>query len=149
MIFIVKKQCFLLFAMIGLLMSCESKTGTGVLIGGGSGALIGGLAGGGTGALIGAGAGVIVGGLIGASLDNADQKQLKRENQQTYDRVDKNEQLSVHDIISLHNANISDDKIIDLIKKTKSHYTLDKYQMSALRDAGVSEKVISYMMHST
>ena len=145
-----KKHIFLLIPILGtLFFSCESKTGTGALVGGGSGALIGGLAGGGTGALIGAGAGVIAGGLIGAALDNEDQKNLKRESQKTYDRVDKNNQLSVHDIINLHKAEISDDKIIDLIKKTNSHYTLDRYQMGALRDAGVSEKVIYYMMYST
>lgn len=120
-----KKQCFLLFAMIGpLLMNCASK-------------------------LIGAEAGVIIGGLVGASLDNDEQKELKRENKKTYDRVDKNEQLSVQDIISLHKTGISEAKIIDLIKKTNSHYTLDRYQMNVMRDAGVSEKVIYYMMYST
>ena len=145
-----KKNAFLLIALIGpLLLSCESKTGTGVLVGGGTGALVGGLAGGGTGALIGGAAGVIAGGLIGAALDNEDQKNLKRESEKTYERVDKNEQLSIEDIISLQKAKISDDKIIELIKKTNSHYTLDRQQLGMLRDGGVSEKVIYYMMYST
>ena len=118
-----KKNTLLLCALVGpLLFSCSSKTGTGVLVGGGSGALIGGLAGGGTGALIGGAAGVIAGGLIGGALDNEDQKNLKRESERTYYRVDKNEQLSIDDIIRLQRAKISDDKIIELIKKTNSHY---------------------------
>ena len=132
-----------------MLLSCESKTGTGVLVGGGTGALVGGLAGGGTGALIGGAAGVIAGGLIGAALDNEEQKNLKRESEQTYERVDKNEQLSINDIINLQKAKVSDDKIIELIKKTNSHYTLDRHQLGMLRDCGVSEKVIYYMMYST
>ena len=46
--------------------SCESKAGTGALMGGAGGAIIGGVAGGGTGALIGAGAGAFGGAIIGA-----------------------------------------------------------------------------------
>ena len=44
-----------------ILISCETKAGSGALIGGAGGALIGGVAGGGTGALIGAGAGAVGG----------------------------------------------------------------------------------------
>ena len=146
----IKKSSVLVLAMAGtLFMGCESKTGTGVLVGGASGAAIGGIAGGGTGALIGAGAGVIAGGLIGAALDNQDQKNLKRQSQQTYDRVDNGQQLSVKDVINMHKAGISDDKQIELIQKTNSHFTLNSYQIEQLRNAGVSERVINYMMYNT
>lgn len=132
-----------------LFYSCESKTGTGVLAGGALGAGIGGIAGGGQGALIGGAAGVIAGGLIGASLDEQDRKNLDNQNSQTLKRVDKGEQLSVNDIINMHKAEISDQKIMDLIDKTGSHYTLNNYQVDRLREAGVSEKVINYMMYNT
>lgn len=146
----IKKSSVLVLAMAGtLFMGCESKTGTGVLVGGASGAAIGGIAGGGTGALIGGAAGVIAGGLIGASLDNQDQKNLKRQSQQTYDRVDNGQQLSVKDVINMHKAGISDDKQIELIQKTNSKYVLNSYQIEQLRNAGVSERVINYMMYNT
>jgi len=46
-------------------------------------------------------------------------------------------------------ADVDDDKVIGLIQKTNSHYTLNSYQIDKLRDAGVSERVINYMMYNT
>lgn len=145
------KKSSILVLVIGttLITGCESKTGTGVLVGGASGAAIGGIVGGGQGALIGGAAGVIVGGLIGAYLDNQEAKNLKEQSPQTYRRVDNGEKLSVNDIINLSKANVDDDKVINLIQKTDSHYMLNSYQIDKLRDAGVSEKVITYMMYNT
>ena len=144
-----KSSIIILAAGIALISGCESNTGTSVLIGGGSGALIGGLAGGGTGALIGGAAGVVAGGLIGAYLDNHEQKNLKNQSPQTYRRVDNGEKLSVNDIINLSKAQVGDDKIIGFIQKTNSHYTLNSYQIDKLRDSGVSERIINYMMYNT
>lgn len=132
-----------------MISGCESNTGTGVLIGGASGAAIGGIAGGGTGALIGGAAGVIAGGLIGAYLDNHESKNLKQQSSNTYQRVDNGEKLSVNDVINLSKADVADDKIIALIQKTNSHYTLNSYQVKTLRDSGVSERVINYMMYNS
>lgn len=146
----IKKSSILVLAAGAMLLAgCESKTGTGVLVGGASGAAIGGIAGGGGGALIGGATGVIAGGLIGAYLDNQDQKNLKEQSPQTYRRVDNGEKLSVNDVINLSKAGVEDDKIIGLIQKTNSHYTLNSYQIDKLRDAGVSERVINYMMYNT
>ncbi len=145
-----KKSSVLILALgATLIAGCESNTGTGALLGGASGAVIGGVAGGGGGALIGAAGGVIVGGLIGAYLDNQEAKSLKNESPQTYRRVDNGEKLSVNDVINLSKANIADDKIIGLIQKTNSHFTLNSYQIDKLRDSGVSERVINYMMYNT
>ncbi len=144
-----KSSILVLGAAAVLIAGCESNTGTGVLVGGAGGAAIGGIAGGGTGALIGAASGVIVGGLIGAYLDNQEQKNLKDQSPQTYRRVDNGEKLSVNDVINMSKADVDDDKIIALIQKTDSHYTLNSYQVDKLRDAGVSERVINYMMYNT
>ena len=137
------------FLILNLLVGCESKTATGLLAGGALGAGIGGVVGGGQGALIGGAAGVIAGGLVGASLDESDQRNLKRQSSQTYSRVDQGERLNVDDIINMKRANISNQKIIDLIRKTKSSYNLNKYQINRLKSAGVSQEVIDYMMYST
>ncbi len=145
-----KKSSIMVLALgATFIAGCESNTGTGVLVGGASGAAIGGIVGGGSGALVGAAAGVIAGGLIGAYLDNQEAKNLKEESPQTYRRVDNGEKLSVNDIINLSKADVADDKIIGLIQKTNSHYTLNSYQIDKLRNAGVSERVINYMMYNT
>lgn len=139
----------LTLTLAGLLMAgCESKAGTGAITGGALGLGVGALAGGGTGAAIGAAGGAIIGGVIGASLDANEQRRLKEESSQTYHRVDQGQRLSINDIIHLSNADIPDDKIIDLIKKTKSQYNLNSYQIEKLRDAKVSETVINYMMYN-
>jgi len=144
-----KKSSILILGLAATLFwGCESKTGTGVLAGGALGAGVGGIAGGGKGALIGGAAGVIAGGLIGAALDNNEQRNLQKQSPQTYRRVDNGERLSVHDVINLNKANIGDDKIIELLQKTDSRFTLNNYQIDRLRDAGVSEKVINYMKHT-
>ena len=134
--------------ILSLLVGCESKAATGVLAGGALGAGIGGIAGGGQGALIGGAAGVIAGGLIGASLDESDQRNLKNQSAQTYRHVDRGEKLTVDDIINMKRARISDQKIIDLIRKTQSSYTLNKYQINRLKSSGVSQEVIDYMMYT-
>lgn len=145
-----KKSSILVLALgATLIAGCESNTGTGVLVGGASGAAIGGIVGGGQGALIGGAAGVIAGGLIGAYLDSQESKNLKDQSPQTYRRVDNGKKLSVNDVINLSKADVSDNKIIGLIQKTNSHYTLNSYQIDKLRDAGVSERVINYMMYNT
>lgn len=130
------------------LSGCETRAGTGFLAGGATGAGIGAIAGGGTGAAIGAAAGAVGGGLIGAYLDSKDRRSLERQSKGTYNRVDQGEQLSVADVINLHKANISDKKIIDLMKKTNSRYTLTTRDIDRLQRAGVSNSVINYMMRT-
>ncbi len=130
------------------LTGCESKAATGILAGGATGAGIGAIAGGGYGAAIGAGVGAVTGGLVGAYLDTQDQKSLRNQSQSTYNRVDNGEQLSVQDVINMHKSNIADDKIISLIKKTDSHYSLTTRDIDRLQRAGVSNTVINYMMRS-
>ena len=147
---IIKKTSILVLGFAATLFwGCESKTATGALAGGALGAGVGGIAGGGQGALIGGGAGVIAGGLIGATLDESDQRSLQKQSPQTHRRVDNGERLSVNDVINMSKASISDNKIIDLIKKTDSRYYLNNYQIDRLREAGVCEKVINYMMYKT
>jgi len=145
-----KEQTILILALTILpLVGCESKTATGVLAGGALGAGIGGIAGGGQGALIGSAAGVIAGGLIGAALDENERANLKKQSPQTYRRIDQGERLSVNDVINMSKSHINDQKIIELMRKTSSRYNLNNYQVERLRNAGVSEEVINYMLYST
>ncbi len=127
---------------------CESKAGTGFLAGGATGAVVGGVVGGGAGAAIGAGAGALTGGIIGAVLDSRDQRNLESQSPKTARRIDSGKQLTVDDVISLHDASISDDKIIELMQKTNSRYYLKMKDIDKLQRAGVSNSVINYMMRT-
>ena len=129
-----------------ILTGCETRTQSGALIGGGSGAIIGGAVGGGQGALIGGAVGVIGGAMIGSALDDADRQRVAEQSPRTLNRVDNGEELSIHDIIALHSSGVSDEKIIELIQKTNSHYTLNTYKIQRMKEAGVSDRVINYMM---
>ena len=132
-----------------LTASCQSKAGTGALVGTGVGVGVGAIVGGPQGAIIGGASGAIVGGLIGAYLDESDQSKLKEQSPRTYRKLDDGDRLNVNDVINLHRADIKADKIIDLIDKTDSHFVLNKYQIDKMRQAGVPEKVIHYMMYDT
>lgn len=131
-----------------ILFSCQSNTGTGVLAGGAIGAGVGGIAGGGKGALIGGAAGVIAGGLIGAALDEQDRKVIERSSPRTVDRMDRGEPLTINDVIKLSQGGVSDDTIITYIQETKTSYNLSQAQIRRLKDAGVSQRVIQFMIDS-
>lgn len=128
--------------------SCASNTGTGVLAGGALGAGVGGIAGGGKGALIGGAAGVIAGGLIGAALDEQDRKVMERSSPRTVDRMDRGEPLTINDVIKLSQGGVSDDSIISYMKETHSSYNLSQAQIRRLNDAGVSQRVVNFMIDS-
>jgi outer membrane lipoprotein SlyB len=139
----------LLTANTLVLGSCASNTGTGVLAGGVIGAGVGGIAGGGGGALIGGAAGIIAGGLIGAGLDEHDRKVMERSSPRTVDRMDKQEPLTINDIIKLTQSGIKDEVVIEYMQSTESSYNLSRTQIRRLQDAGVSQEVIHYMMNTS
>lgn len=138
-----------IMGIAGLLTSCESKTGTGALAGAGVGALAGGLiAGNATGALIGGAVGAAGGALIGAALDAQDRDNLQQNSPQTLQKIDNREQLSIYDVEAMAKNGLSDDVIIRQIQNTKSVFYLTSDQIIELKQAGVSEKVIEYMMQT-
>lgn|GEM_PF-524582 len=129
--------------------SCETKTGTGILAGGSVGAIAGGAAGGGQGALIGGAVGAVAGGLVGAVLDEQDRKVMQRTSPRTVDRMDRGEPLTVNDVIKLSQGGVSDESIIRYLQQTGSTYNLSQAQIRRLQDAGVSQRVINYMVDSS
>lgn len=141
-----------------LLAGCETpygtpdRTGTGLLAGGAIGAFSGAVLGGrhaGEGALIGGAVGAVAGGLIGHSMDEQEQERLRAEAPQTYVRVQQGEPLATADIKAMASANVGDDVIISQIQSTRSIYHLSAADIIDLHNAGVSEKVIQYMIHTS
>ncbi len=129
-----------------------NNTGSGALIGGAFGALtgaaIGGRNHGGQDALIGAAAGALAGGLIGNSADREQEARLKAEAPQTYERVDQGSPLSLADVKALAKAGISEDVIVNQIKNSRTIFHLSAADIIDLRDAGVSDKVVNYMINT-
>jgi outer membrane lipoprotein SlyB len=127
-------------------------TGTGALSGGAvgavSGAAIGGNQHGGEDALIGAAVGAVAGGLIGHSLDQQQQQQLRQQAPQTYVRVDQGQPLGVADVKALAVASVSDDVIISQIRNSRTVYHLSAADIIDLRNAGVSNRVIEFMINT-
>jgi len=130
----------------------QNNTGSGALIGGAMGAItgaaIGGPRHGGEGALIGAAAGVIAGGLVGNSMDQQQQARLKAQAPQTYIKVDQGQPLSVADVKALAKAGISEDVIINQIQNSRTVYHLSASDIVDLRDAGVTDKIVNYMINT-
>jgi outer membrane lipoprotein SlyB len=130
----------------------QNNTGSGALVGGAMGAItgaaIGGSQHGGEGALIGAAAGVIAGGLVGNSMDQEQQARLRAQAPQTYVRVDQGQPLAVADVKALARSGISDDVIISQIRNSRTVYHLSAADIIDLRDAGVSNRVIDFMINT-
>jgi len=128
----------------------QNNTGSGALIGGVFGALtgaaIGGSRHGGQDALIGAAAGALAGGLIGNSADREQEARLKAQAPQTYSKVEQGQPLAVADVKALAKAGISEDVIVSQIKASRTVYHLSAADIIDLRDSGVSDKVVNYMI---
>ncbi|HTH46022.1 MAG TPA: YXWGXW repeat-containing protein [Candidatus Limnocylindria bacterium] len=150
-----------LVALTGILAGCvdsygrRDNTGSGALIGGASGAAIGAIAdrrNPGAGALIGGVAGLITGGLIGHSVDQAE---ARRYPPPTYVPPPPNyvpgtpappPPVSVADVENLSRSGMSDNDIINRINNTHTVFHLDADAIIALKNAGVSQNVIAYMV---
>jgi hypothetical protein len=114
-----------------------------------SGALIGGAIGSmgerpGTGLL----AGALVGGLIGHGMDQAQESELRARAPQTLQRVEQSQPLTISDIESLTRAGINDDLIISQIRNSRTVYHLRTGDIVDLKNAGVSERVIDFMINT-
>jgi len=140
--------------MAGLLAGCVSpngrpdNTGTGALVGGASGAAIGALAdrrNPGAGALIGGAAGLVAGGLIGHAVD---QQQAAPPPATLVVAAPQPAAMSVADIKAMARAGVGDDIIINQINNTHAVFALDANTIVDLKTAGVSDKVLAYMMNT-
>jgi hypothetical protein len=129
------------------------NTATGALVGGASGAGLGAIIGSasrnaGAGAAIGAGAGMLLGALIGHSADQAQEARLRQQAPDTYARAAAGTPLSVADVKAMSAAQVADDTIIAQINNSHTAYNLSATDIIDLHNAGVSQKVIDYMINT-
>jgi outer membrane lipoprotein SlyB len=144
------KQLWIVAGSLALICTgCESKAGSGALIGGGSGAIIGGAIGGSwQGAAIGMAAGAVTGALVGHAMDEHDKKVMQQNAPDTMNRIENGQQLYVTDIESMHNNGLSDEVIINQIHATKSVFHLSVDQINDLKHQGISDAVINAMIQT-
>ena len=129
----------------------RNHTGTGALTGGAIGAGAGALIGGrhaGAGALIGGAVGALSGALIGSSMDEQERARLRAQAPYTYQRLDQGQPLGLADVKALAAARVNDEVIISQIRNTRSVYRLGPNEIIELTNAGVSQRVIEYMINT-
>lgn len=85
---------------------------------------------------------------VAASLDMQDRKVMQRSSPRTVDRMDRGEPLTLNDIIKLSQSGVNDDHILQYMQSTKSSYHLSQTQIRRLQDAGVSQRVLDFMVNS-
>ena len=129
------------------------RTATGALTGGaigaGTGAIIGSASGrAGAGALIGGAIGALTGGIIGNAMDQQQREILAQQSPQTLVRVDRGQPLGLADIKALSKAGISDELIISQIRASRTMYRLSTAEILDLKDSGVSDHVIDFMVNT-
>ncbi len=140
------------------LVGCETpegrpdRTATGALTGGalgaGTGAIIGSMKGqAGAGAAIGGVLGAIAGGAIGHGMDSQ-QRDLERQRVQSIPRIEQGQPLGIADIKAMAKAGISDEVMISHIRNSRTVYRLTTAEIIDLKDAGVSQKVIDFMINT-
>ena len=124
----------------------QNNTGTGALFGAGLGALIGAAAGGrshgGQDALIGAAAGAVAGGLIGNSADHERDARLRQEG------YIEPTPMGVADVKALARSGVSEDVIITQIQTTHTVFHLSASDIIDLRNAGVSDRIVNFMINT-
>jgi uncharacterized protein YcfJ len=142
-------------------IGCETKAGTGALIGGAGGAAVGGLIGSGSharageGALIGGAIGAIGGGLVGHGMDKDDEKKArdKREYEQSRQQTryeartmeSRQTPITQENVIAWTARGTKDEIIIDRIQQSNTRFYLTAADENSLRDNGVSPEVIRAM----
>ena len=81
-------------------------------------------------------------------MDQEQQERLRAEAPQTYVRVHQSQPLAVADVKALAKAGVSDDIIISQIRASHTVYHLSAADIIDLRNSGVSETVVDFMINT-
>ena len=123
-------------------------TASGALAGGATGAIIGSAAGRGPGgALVGAAVGTVAGGLIGHSADQSQELRAQAQMPQAPQPA-QGQPLGIEDVKALSKGGVGVDLIISQIRNSRTVYHLGTAEIIDLKNAGVSDKVIDYMINT-
>ena len=132
----------------------QNDTAAGAVIGGGLGAVTGALVGGKDhrrgGALIGAGVGALTGGLVGNAVDKADQRAAYAG---TTVAAQANAQVAAmavtnFDLVEMTRAGVGEEVIISTIRSRGGRFDLSPAGLIALKQSGVSDRVVMAAQNS-
>lgn len=139
---------------------CQTKTQTGLLVGGAGGAGVGAAIGSasgnaGKGALIGGAVGLIGGGLVGGGMDSADEREARRTREaEARERrryvsetpaAPARNRPTLDEVVAWSREGLSEELIIDRIERSDVVFSLTVADENSLADQGVSENVIRAM----
>ena len=145
--------------LLGTLTGCDTKAGSGALIGGAAGAGLGAIIGHNShghtagGAVIGGAIGAIGGAIVGNEMDKSDQREAQRDRmaRDAYARsgppapVYYSDRVTKEDVMSWTSHGMRAGEIIDRIDRSNTVYHLSAADESDLRESRVSEDVIIAM----
>ena len=134
-----------------VLSSCQNKTESGALTGGGIGAATGAMIDGGGpgGFLLGGLIGAIAGGAIGNSMDKESKENLDKNDPKTAIRVENNLQLTVPDVVAMIRAGVSNPIIKEQINKSHSIFRLTAADIIQLKEGGANEDLLDFIIQSS
>jgi len=90
----------------------------------------------------------VSGAIIGNSIDQSQRERVQQQNPQTMTRVDAGQPLGLADIKALARAGVGDDIIISQIRNSRTVYRLSTAEIIDLKNAGVSNRVIDFMVNT-
>lgn len=80
------------------------------------------------------------------ALEDSDREALQKQSPATLSKIDQAQPLTVDDIKKMSQAGLSDTEIITQIDTTHSVFYLSTADIMDLKQVGVSQKVIDYMI---
>ncbi|GAB5411546.1 MAG: hypothetical protein ChlgKO_06600 [Chlamydiales bacterium] len=78
-----------------------------------------------------------------------DRARLEQRAPETLRRYDSGKKMKVSDVIALSQSGITDDKIIYILQRSNSRYEITSKEVFELKKAGVSQRLIDYMINYT
>jgi len=146
--------------VVGALMAaagagCQNNTQKGAALGGLAGAGVGAIVGKqlgntGAGALVGAGTGALAGGLIGNAEDKAEERDnaMRAAAYEHGQRIQEMRAVTTREVVEMAQNNVSDNLICNEIRTRGGRFDTTPDSVIALKNAGVSDRVIEVMQNT-
>ena len=134
---------------------CQNNTQKGAALGGLAGAGVGAIVGKqlgntGAGALVGAGTGALAGGLLGNAQDKTEERDnaMRAAAYERGERIREMKAVTTRNVVEMAQSGVSDDIICNEIRTRGGRFDTTPDSIIALRNAGVSDRVVEMMQNT-